>query len=294
MSYPTIKIRPSEFEQSRLVLGEPKINPTTGGQMRNVLYNHPTDGKCRFALQTPSLKSLFGMKTNQFDENSPSKTDLTVSLMGMDDDPKIMELFNVFKNLDDYMKAFASENSQSLFKKKCSDEVIQDKYCEMVKYSKDKETGEIMTKYAPTLKFKVPKHNSTGEITTEVYDHTKTPVENVEEVLGQKGLTLKMLVNPCVFWASGGKFGLNWEVKQVKVDKSSAIKGYAFMTDSDDEEEEEEDASLPVSDDDIAEICNETSAIQVDNDEDSTIFDNQPSDDSDGKSKKKGGSRKKK
>ena len=31
------------------------------------------------------------------------------------------------------------------------------------------------------------------------------------------------------------KFGMTWEVKQVKVDKSTAIKGNAFMTDSDDE-----------------------------------------------------------
>ena len=131
----------------------------------------------------------------------------------------------------------------------------------MVKYSKDKETGEVITKYAPTLKFKVQRHSTTNDIQTDVYDHNKNQIEEVEETLSVKGLNLKMLINPTVFWVSGGKFGLSWAVKQIKIDKSSAIKGYAFMSDSDDEQDEQDEQDEEDEQDDTQDDKNQSLSL---------------------------------
>merc|ERR1711988_1340826 len=238
-------------------MGEPRINPKMGTKMIGVLYNDPaTNMLTKPLIQTPALASLFGIRTDSY-EDGPAKTTLTMSLKGMDENEKIMGFHNLFSGLDDLMIKYAHDNTQSLFKKKCSDEII--------------------TKYAPTIKFKVPRNTSTGDITTLVFDYKKNVIEDIEEALSVKGLNLQLLVEPTVMWVSGGKFGMSWTVKQIRMGKQTRITGYAFKPDSDDEEEEEDnqeenfqnedeniqnsDAEVNSDDDDIAEICNDTSEL---------------------------------
>ena len=40
-------------------------------------------------------------------------------------------------------------------------------------------------------------------------------------------------------WFAGGKFGMNWELVQLKFTPRSAITSYSFVDDDDDEDEEE-------------------------------------------------------
>tara|TARA_B100001248_G_C27393588_1_gene463970 strand:- start:2008 stop:2898 length:891 start_codon:yes stop_codon:yes gene_type:complete len=284
MSYPTAVYKADDLNLDNIKFSEPRINPKMGTKMIGVLYNDPaTNMLTKPLIQTPALASLFGIRTDSY-EDGPAKTTLTMSLKGMDENEKIMGFHNLFSGLDDLMIKYAHDNTQSLFKKKCSDEVIRDKHTPLVKYSKDKETGEIITKYAPTIKFKVPRNTSTGDITTLVFDYKKNVIEDIEEALSVKGLNLQLLVEPTVMWVSGGKFGMSWTVKQIRMGKQTRITGYAFKPDSDDEEEEEDnqeenfqnedeniqnsDAEVNSDDDDIAEICNDTSELVVEENED--------------------------
>lgn len=294
MSYPTAVYTLDEINVNDLSYSEPRTNPKIGSKMIGVLYNDPTKGLVKPLIQTPQLASLFGISSNSFDDG-PVKTTLTVSFKGMDEDPKIMSCFNFYSGVDQSMINYVSKNDQKLFKKKCSADVINDKHSTLVRYAKDKETGEINTKYPPNINFKIPRKTDSGEITTLVFDHNKEPIENIEEVLSTKGLYVKLLVEPTVFWVSGGKFGMSWTARQILVGKRSVIKGFAFKADSDDEEEEvieagsgNDDADNNVgsdaeseggsaaqitieednendndSDSDIAEICNDMSDTDI-------------------------------
>jgi len=240
MSYPTERYTIDEINVNNLSYSEPRTNPKIGSKMIGVLYNDPTKGLVKPLIQTPQLASLFGISSNSFDDG-PVKTTLTVSFKGMDENPKIMSCFNFYSGVDQSMIKYVSTNDQKLFKKKCSVDVINDKHSTLVRYSKDKETGEINTKWAPNINFKIPRKTDSGEITTLVFDHNKEPIENIEEVLSTKGLYVKLLVEPTVFWVSGGKFGMSWTARQILVGKRSVIKGFAFKAESDDDDEDDDD-----------------------------------------------------
>lgn len=249
MSYPQEVYTLDQCDVNNFSYSEPRTNPKIGSKMIGVLYNDPTKGLVKPLIQTPQLVSLFGISSNSFDD--AVKKTFTVSFKGMDEDPKVMGCFNFYSAVDRSMINYVSKNDQKLFKKKCSVDVINDKHSTLVRYAKDKETGEINTKYPPTINFKIPCKTDTGEITTLVFDHKKQPIENIEEVLSTKGLYVKLLVEPTVFWVSGGKFGMSWTARQILVGKRSVIKGFAFKPESDDEVDDDDDEVNDSGNDDI-------------------------------------------
>lgn len=170
----------------------------------------------------------------------------------------------------------ARTNSKPFFKKECSDEVLADKRTPIVKYATDKETGEINTKYAPTTKFKLPRNKTTGEITTHIFTYDRTKLESAEgeQALLVKGTHVRLLVEPSVFWVTNGKFGLSWNANQIRIGKQTTIRECVFDSDSEGEAggagageaDDAVDVAVESDDDDIAEICNDTNELTVEDD----------------------------
>ena len=78
---------------------------------------------------------------------------------------------------------------------------------------KDKDTGEINTRYAPRFKVKLPFYD--GVFKCPVYNSKKQKVSMTEVVAGS---TVQALIRPGGLWfIPGGKFGLSWRVEQMKI-----------------------------------------------------------------------------
>ena len=90
--------------------------------------------------------------------------------------------------------------------------------------------------------------DSTGTILVSDSTNTGVPCSGMEKLLGvmnmssdltisrtTKGLKMKTIVEPSLFYISNGKFGVSWKVTQIKLSKSTEIQGCAFLPDSDDD-----------------------------------------------------------
>jgi hypothetical protein len=82
-----------------------------------------------------------------------------------------------------------------------------------------------------------------------------------------KGSLVQSIVKLNGIWFAGGKFGISWEVKQLKVKETEKLSNYAFA-DSDDEDDDKEDA------DDCADTQGGSNNI-----EDNTVLDSEEEED---------------
>jgi hypothetical protein len=114
-------------------------------------------------------------------------------------------------------------------------EVVDALYSPMLKYSKDKETGEPDLTRAPVLRVKLPMWE--GVWKCEVYDEDGlklfpspdntilTPVDLI-----QKGTQVMSLIQCGGLWFANGKFGVTWKLIQVVVQKPRAsLSGHCFI-----------------------------------------------------------------
>ena len=115
----------------------------------------------------------------------------------------------------------------------------------VLKYPKDKQTGEPDKSRLPTMKLKIPYWE--GVFKVELYDMDrqalylpkgdwdKTPTDLVPSRSHVKGLL------ECTgLWFAGGKFGVSWKLVQAQVRPPVRIQGFCILDDSDDEDVEAE------------------------------------------------------
>jgi len=158
-------------------------------------------------------------------------------------------------------------------------DVVDALFTPMLKYSRDKLTGEPDLNKAPTLRVKIPSWE--GVFRCEVYDEegiklfpdTENPILSPIELI-QKGSSVAALVQCGGIWFANGKFGVTWKLAQLVVQKprgsltgqclinlkksdkdklkSSVASTTSVVLDEDDvplsneeEEQEEEDVAVP-------------------------------------------------
>jgi hypothetical protein len=266
MSYPQQKILWKKFDVDRLSVSEIK-QLDTGAKICSVLYNHEELGLVRPVIQSPpKMVSKFGLDIFQQDGGT-QKWNLGISFDGMDDNESILGFFNMMVSLDNKIKQFARDNCKEWFKKnKISDEVIDDKYSSLVKYSRDKSTGEIIEKYKPTYRVQIIQ---SGKSKTEVFDKKKESMP-LEETLSTKGLKVKCLFSLSCVWLNQG-FGLSLKCNTIEAQKSDRIAGYSFVEDSDDSDgdgdgDEEEGEDGDGAEDDASDVGNEDDDVEESDD----------------------------
>jgi hypothetical protein len=190
-------------------------------------------------LQTPVMTTPFGL--SKFDDNSSgrSKYSVDMSFRGKEENAKINELYQFLNLLDDKLVSDASQRGQEWFKKKNrSKELCKELFASSVKPAMEK--GELTDKYASTFKAKVPFYDEKfvmpvfDMVSKEIIDSSSLP-----DVL-TKGSSVQGLVKLNGIWFAGGKFGVSWEVKQIKVKQMNTLSNYAFADDSDDETDEKD------------------------------------------------------
>jgi hypothetical protein len=114
-------------------------------------------------------------------------------------------------------------------------EVVDALYSPILKYSKDKMTGEADLTKAPLLKVKIPLWD--GVWKCEIYDedgeslfpNQTTP--NVTPIdLIQKGINVAIIMQCGGLWFANGKFGITWKLVQGVVQRpKTSLVGHCFI-----------------------------------------------------------------
>ena len=209
----------------------PKLNKS-GGKSANLIYK-PTKKGLYVNLQVPML--TWGAQVFK-DEKSGNETyDLAIQFPRSEySTPETDVLLSKFQALENYIKTEAIRNSMAWFNKKTmTAEVIEALWTPMLKYSRDKATGEPDMTKSPTLKVKLPLWD--GKFKCEIYDTNGTMLypdarsPNTPVDIITKGINIVAIIQCGGLWFANGKFGCTWRLFQTVVQPKPSLKGRCLI-----------------------------------------------------------------
>ena len=183
--------------------------------------------------------------------------------------PDADAFLSTMQNFENKIKADALTHSKEWFGKVHKNaEVINALWTPMLKYSRDKFTGEPDLTKSPILRVKLPlwegvwKCEIYDEDNNKLFPNTANPCVTPLDFI-QKGINVAVLLQCGGLWMANGKFGVTWKLLQAVVQKPRAsLTGQCFIKlKASDKEKLKTSASVPVdslqSDDVDAEYENE-------------------------------------
>ena len=158
--------------------------------------------------------------------------------------------------LETKIKADAITNAKEWFgKTKMSEDAIDALWTPMLKYPKDKNTGEPYTSRSPTLRIKIPFWD--GEWNTELYDVNQQaifPDPNGSSAspkdLIAKGSHIAAVIQCGGLWFANGKFGITWRLFQGVLKPKATMRGVCQIQLSGEDKDRMANQSLPSDDED--------------------------------------------
>jgi hypothetical protein len=225
---PTITLS-KDFDISNVSFSDVKTLDN-GGKLVYVSYR-----KAPLLLQTPQMKAPFGLSKWDNDGKASAKYTLDLSFQGVDGSNSLSAFQKVLETIDDRLvtDGFANQSTWFKGKKYASREIVEALYTPVMKYAKDRETGEKTDKYPPTVKLTVPFKDDA--FTCDVYDDKKELVDLA--ALETKGSKVTAIIQCMGVWMAGGRYGASWKIVQMRVLPSSMhLKSYAFQDDSDEDD----------------------------------------------------------
>jgi hypothetical protein len=196
-------------------LGTPKVN-AAGGKNIPIFNKIARNG---LKVETPMMLT-WGINENQFDGSDKKSYDMSLQFPSAEylreDTSAFLENM---KKLDIYIKEQACLNSKAWFGKVQSAEVVDAFWTPILKYPKDKSTGEPDHSKSPTLRVKIPFWD--GQFKCEIYNVQRElvfpkPNTNILDVV-PKGSEVKVMLQCGGIWFAGGKFGVTWKPYQMIV-----------------------------------------------------------------------------
>lgn len=226
-------VLPSSLNVASITYSAPRTLDNGGRMIYMNLNRSP------IVIQTPEMVAPYGVSNWNDDGKGPDKYTLDLSFKGKEIREKLNVFFEKMVALDKKLVHDGVENSMTWLKKKItSADVVEALYTPIVKYAKDKTTGEVTDKYPPSMKLKLPFINGTFQC--EVYD-TKRRQVNLKELIDNgslKGAKVTAIIQCQGLWVAGGKYGCSWKVLQMRVSPPQTIKGYAFREIEEDKTED--------------------------------------------------------
>lgn len=224
------------FDINKISFAKPK-KLDTGGV---AIYVNYAGGGCN--IQSPWMKAPWGVKEWP-NENGRTKVNLDLSFEGHETNEELGIFYKALASIDERMVKDGMENSQLWFKKKfASDEVVKNNYTPLIRFAKDKTTGEINTTFPPTLKMTIPRDKE-GRLVVNAFGDKRQELD-INEVMASKssvGARVQAIFQISSIWMVNGSFGLTCKVKQVRIKETSNLSsGFAFVkTEGDDDDEED-------------------------------------------------------
>jgi len=246
-------ILPSNINVSNFRYSE--VKTLTSGA-KSVYINYGT-GKLR--IQTPVMFLPYGVSEGGFEdknakvdvkkiEKKDKKYDLTLSFKGHDDNTKISAFLTKLKEIESKVIDDAFENREPWFKDDYDGNkaFVARMFSPIVKIDKDKNTGKVVGKYPPTIRFKMPYDNENDKFNFQSYNMNGEEINLLEIITKLKGGKAQLIVELNSIWFAGGRFGCTWKMITGKFQRS-VKNDVCFIEDSDtekikdDEEEDEEE-----------------------------------------------------
>ena len=202
----------SDFDITKVAFDTKTKTLDTGSKMKFVSYN-----KNPLIFQTPECYLPFGIGKSNMDDDPVSKYSMDLSFRDMSSRPSLERFFKNMKSLDELIVTEAFKNAKEWFRKPhATKEVIEALYNPIIKYSKDKDTGDISDAYPPTFKMKLPRNSD--KFTCDFYDYDENKMDGEELLtMNTKGARAVTLVRCNGIWFAGGKFGCSWKAVQVQI-----------------------------------------------------------------------------
>lgn len=253
------------FTNDIIAYNAPVINKS-GGKSIN-LYNKTC--KKALCLTTP-LMLTWGVSDYEGNERFEMSLQFPTEEYRDDKTNKFLEVMNDFETK---IKEDALKNSKEWFGKQHKNmEVIDALWTPMLKYSKNKETGEPDKTKAPTLRVKLPCYDGVWKPVIFDTNHDKifptgdvtlTPMDFIH-----KGDTIACVIQCGGIWHANGKFGVTWRllqaVTQPRVDTTSVCQ---IELDESDRDRLQNTASSKKGDGDDVEVESDDEVV-VDEDDD--------------------------
>jgi len=249
MSAQQLFVKAKEFSPSSVTYDEPQTNKR-GGKSVNIRLNGQP-----IVLQVPMMLT-WGVNEWVDEANGSCKYDMALQFDPQTSDSQA-KFLSAMKEFQEKVANDAVTNCKKWFGKKMSREVVDALMYPMLKYRKDKATGEPDYTANPTMKLKVPFWE--GRFNVEIYgmdrkplylppkfgkgpegnkapnqDPVSTPLEFVPKASHVKGL-----IRCNGMWFAGGKCGVTFQLVQIQVRPPTRLVGSGnchIMDDSDDDE----------------------------------------------------------
>lgn len=242
---------------------KPKIN-SNGGKSIGILNAHTKKG---FYLNTPLLLT-WGMNENDFDNTGKKSYDMALQFPNDEYHTDSTRAF--LKNMVELEAKFKADaikySKEWMNKPKLSADVVDALWSPMLKYPKNKDTGEFDYERSPTIKVKIPFWES--EFKTEIFDIEKKlifPNEDGPSIMEliPKGINLAAVIQCGGLWFAGGKFGVTWKLFQCIVKPKPSMRGTCHIDISDDDKQKmtatSDDIDPEESNEKTVEIINDSS-----------------------------------
>jgi len=265
------------FTTDDLKYGTPKTNAVGGKSVG--IFNK--ENNKTFMFMTP-LMLTWGVG----DYEGNKKYDMALQFRDEDSD-ELRSFQDAMRQFENKIKQDAVKYSKEWFgKAKMTPEVIDALWTPMLKYTKDKITGEPDTSKSPSMRVKVEYYESNIDQgrspwgKTEIYDNDYNlvfPKEDSQETpltLISKGSNTATLIRSGGIWFANGKFGVTWRLGQAIVKPRNAGLGVCKISLGDSDratlaasastESDEDDIvkKTTIEDDDDEQEVEETEAVE--------------------------------
>ncbi len=222
------------FNVNDIMYTTPKATPQ-GAKSVNILNKKTKTG---LTLSTPLMLTWGAAEfVDQATGQGDGKFTLSLQFPGKEYENEDTTAFlKNMKELEDKIKADALVYSREWFGKvHKSAEVVDALWTPMLKYSKNKATGDYDYSRAPTLRVKLPQWE--GVFNSEIYSEdgdklfpkTDSPSVTPLEYL-KKGSNIMCLIQFAGIWFVNGKFSASWKLIQSVVQKPKAtLQGQCFI-----------------------------------------------------------------
>mgnify|MGYP001164862211 CR=1 FL=1 len=221
-------VKGASMDGANISFSAVKVN-SVGGKNARIHYN---GNKSALYISTP-LMTTWGVNEYVDEKTGRKSYDMSLQFPNaeyMNDDQRAF-LDGMIAYEEKIKNAATTSCSKEWFNKaKMSAEVVDALWTPMVRYPKDKETGEIDTSRAPALRIKLGYWDDT--FSTEVYDpngvalfpsddsNGATPVDLIT-----KGSQVATVIQSGGIWFANGKFGTTWKLFQVVVKPRATLRG---------------------------------------------------------------------
>ena len=241
----------SKVDINTLEITDPKLNPKTNSKSS---YFNRNGGQ--FNTQCPRMSLPFG--TSQWTDSDSGRTKHWVNCLLDSNKESTIQFKKLIEDIEDMVITHVYKNSkQFLGKNYCSREVVEALFSSNIKYSKDKDTGEISDKYDPTFKINIPSRDGEFTIKGGVFDKNQNQISLND--INTKGANATIIMQCGGIWIGGSSFGLTWRVAQMQIEPKQDLNTFMIQKDEDNESDS----------DDVVEKVNELKVEDSDDSDDS-------------------------